>query len=129
MMLRELTRPQWSAFHAAYHRGSTVTCAACQRTGEAGLRPWTAPCAFGCGWVLAVPEDADKLNPAEGPGRAGRPTPGPVRGSCCSAPGSRSARRPPSPWAWVRLAPVYLRVDGSRPSGGSARRPHADLAG
>ncbi|MFJ8390705.1 hypothetical protein ACIQ9Q_40725 [Streptomyces sp. NPDC094438] len=58
---RGLTRTEWSAFHAAYLRGSTAACPECSASGQAVLRPLDRVVRFACGHELAVPDNTDPL--------------------------------------------------------------------
>ncbi|MEU3279177.1 hypothetical protein [Streptomyces antibioticus] len=59
--MRELTRNEWTAFHATYLRSSTAVCPECHRPGEAVLRPLDHTVRFGCGHELAVPDNTEPL--------------------------------------------------------------------
>ncbi|WP_327324174.1 hypothetical protein OG735_17830 [Streptomyces sp. NBC_01210] len=57
--MRELTRGEWTAFHAAYQRGKTAVCAQCGQVGEVVLKPLERTVPFACWHVLAVPDNTE----------------------------------------------------------------------
>lgn len=61
-MLRELTRIEWTAFHAAYLQGNTALCPSCGTAEEAVLKPLDRIVRFSCGHELAIPENTEPLS-------------------------------------------------------------------